>query len=297
MASLKRLPTVKDIIRIYGLRAQAELSQNFILDQNVTDKIASLVNRDRLPWDDSLVVEVGPGPGLLTRSLIQAGAKRMVVVEKDARFLPTLQQLAEATGGEMKIIHGDVLKTPHEHILAAAGRMPKRIHIVGNLPFSVATPLLFSLLEHCFYRRGLFAGSPPPVDMTLMFQHEVAARITAPVSTPSRSRISVMAQAVCDVDYTYTVPAKVFVPKPKVDAGVVTFRPLVQSMLQDVPLEALETAARFAFSTRRKIVKNALSMHISEQDTVARLLDASGIDGQLRAQDISTEAFFTEAGA
>ncbi|KAK9761652.1 hypothetical protein K7432_013289, partial [Basidiobolus ranarum] len=140
---LPPLPAVRDLIKIYGLSARQQLSQNFILDRNVTDKIIKTANID---LNKSLVVEVGPGPGLLTRSILGAGAKNVVVVEKDDRFLPTLNQLSDATDNRLRVIQGDMLTLDHNEILKTAGITSgdttsiSNVHLVGNLPFNIASP-------------------------------------------------------------------------------------------------------------------------------------------------------------
>ncbi|KAG0212705.1 Dimethyladenosine transferase 1, mitochondrial [Mortierella sp. GBA30] len=256
---LPPLPPIRDLIRVYGLSASQKFSQNFILDKNVTDTIAQ---HAKISTQDDLVVEVGPGPGLLTRSILDAGARRVVVVEKDPRFLPTLQQLAEASDQRLGIIMGDMLKLDHANILKAASALHNpptdissaasstsrsteqddmdldqkqydeywrpmdghhaSIRLLGNLPFGVASPLLIQWLKMMALRQGIFQAENK-VSMTLMFQKEVAEGIVAPPSHPQRSRLSVMAQALCNVKMAYKLSSGVFVPKPKVDAAVVHF--------------------------------------------------------------------------
>ncbi|KAJ9064302.1 hypothetical protein DSO57_1032067 [Entomophthora muscae] len=209
------LPSVKDIVKIYNLTAKSQLSQNFLLDKNITDKILSL---SRLNFEKSLVVEVGPGPGLLTRSIIEAGAKNLIVVEKDDRFLPTLNQLSEVVEGSLKIVHGDMLKVAPEtlwDLSSIAKEKIESVHVIGNLPFSVATPLFLQWLRAFHTRTGLFSQGSGT--LTLMFQEEVAERIASPPGVKSRGRLSVMAQSVCDSRVIYRVPSSAFVPKPKVD--------------------------------------------------------------------------------
>ncbi|KAI9168341.1 COPII coat GTPase [Blastocladiella emersonii ATCC 22665] len=294
-AVLARLPKVKDIIRIYGLTAKSQLSQNFILDQNLTDKIVSMVQPRRLKPDlgNSLVVEVGPGPGMLTRSLIRAGANKVIAIEKDSRFLPLLGQLTDATEGNFQVVHGDVLEVTGESLIEKAVKeldfnpetMP--IHLVGNLPFNVATPLLFNCLHDLAYRRGLFSTPSGRTDMTLMFQREVGERITAPPRSPARSRISVMSQVVAGVDLSMIVPASVFVPRPKVDAAVVHFtpRPPLPEGLDYVVLEAL---LRQTFTQRRKTIRNNLA-NFHDAAVVTEMLERAQINPNMRAQDLTIE--------
>ncbi|CAO3565099.1 unnamed protein product [Mortierella alpina] len=337
---LPPLPPIRDLIRVYGLSADQKFSQNFILDKNVTDTIAQ---HAKISVKDDLVVEVGPGPGLLTRSILDAGARRVVVVEKDPRFLPTLQQLAEASDHRLGILMGDMLKLDHSHILeagsslhsrstanssaqhsipASAGssnngddpdRDPQReqdqqededfwrpmdacnssIRLLGNLPFGVASPLLIQWLKMMALRQGIF-GADNRVSMTLMFQKEVAEGIVAPPSHPQRSRLSVMAQALCNVRMAYKLPSGVFVPKPKVDAAVVHFEKKEEPLVPG-SLDKLEDVARFYFNKRRKTMGHNTNRMAKAAPEVKPILDEwmaeGGWDMNLRSQDVSTEQF------
>ncbi|KAJ1967576.1 hypothetical protein IWQ62_001768 [Dispira parvispora] len=290
---LPRLPSVRDLIKLYGLSAKSQLSQNFILDKNITDKIARCADINPA---QAAVIEVGPGPGLLTRSLLDLGVQRMVVVEKDARFLPTLHQLADAAGGRLKVIHGDMLRVKHDQLLELLGQTPARsvdqdvrFHLVGNLPFSVATPLLAQWLNHLSQKSGIFAN--PDTSMTLMFQDEVAQRIVAPVATSPRGRLSIAAQSLCHTHIAYPLSASVFVPQPKVNAAVVGLTPLREPLLK-VPFSQLEHVTRFLFSSRRKTLRRTIK-NLDPQ--YLPLIDQCGIDANLRAQDLTTEEFNTFA--
>ncbi|KAJ2768422.1 hypothetical protein IWQ57_003540, partial [Coemansia nantahalensis] len=220
---LPKLPSVRDLTRIYNLRAKQQLSQNFLMDANITNKIISMAG---LELDNALCVEVGPGPGLLTRSLLNGGARSVVAVEKDPRFRPILDQLQDASAGRFRAVVGDMLTIDHAEITGCGRALGGRdaaaafdsVHLVGNLPFSVATPLLIQWLHMLAQRRGIFAS--PQVSMTLMFQKEVGDRITAGHSEGARGRLSVVAQSLCDAFRIYSVPAAAFVPRPKVDAVV-----------------------------------------------------------------------------
>ncbi|KAJ2324256.1 hypothetical protein GGI00_005383, partial [Coemansia sp. RSA 2681] len=187
LSKLPKLPSIRDLIRIYNLRAKQQLSQNFLMDKNITDKIITLAG---LELENSLCVEVGPGPGLLTRSILDKGARNVVAVEKDPRFVPTLEQLQDASEGRFNVILGDMLEIDHQEIiqrgLGLESNADKHIeafdhvHLVGNLPFSVATPLLVQWLHLLAAKQGIF--SSPHVTMSLMFQKEVGLRIIAPTS-------------------------------------------------------------------------------------------------------------------
>ncbi|KAJ1732167.1 hypothetical protein LPJ61_002171 [Coemansia biformis] len=283
---LPKLPSVRDLTRIYNLRANQQLSQNFLMDTNITNKIVGMAG---LELDNALCVEVGPGPGLLTRSLLESGAQSVVAVEKDPRFRPVLDQLQDASGGRFRAIVGDMLKIDHQDIVRCGmelgSREPKpfdSVHLVGNLPFSVATPLLVQWLHQLAERRGIFAS--PNVSMTLMFQKEVGDRITAIHSEPPRGRLSVVAQSLCDAFRIYSVPSSAFVPRPKVDAVVVQLRPLSTPLLAS-SLGTLEHLARMMFMKRRKMLARIFKDWDPAQ---IALLEECEIDPTLRPQDVPT---------
>ncbi|KAJ1935230.1 hypothetical protein FBU59_005453 [Linderina macrospora] len=287
MASkLPKLPSIRDLIRLYDLRAKQQLSQNFIMDKNITDKIVSLAG---LELDNALCVEVGPGPGLLTRSILDSGAQAVIAVEKDPRFIPTLQQLQDASEGRFQVILGDMLKINHSEIMDRGRNLADRefehVHLLGNLPFGVATPLLVQWLHMLAMKEGIF--SAPNASMSLMFQKEVGDRITAVASESARGRLSVVAQSLCDAFKIYNVPSTSFVPKPKVDASVVQLRPLETPLLKS-SLAGLEHVVRFAFMKRRKM----LSKIFKDWDAKHLvLLEECEIDPRLRPQDVTTEQF------
>ncbi|KAF9925895.1 Dimethyladenosine transferase 1, mitochondrial [Linnemannia zychae] len=335
---LPPLPPIRDLIRIYGLSAEQKFSQNFILDKNVTDAIA---HRAKISVKDDLVVEVGPGPGLLTRSILDAGARRVVAIEKDSRFVPTLQQLSEASDRRLGFIMGDMLELDHKEIFNTALSIPNTlpavstmdseipqkqyrgqnqetidpsgivfneagcqtwpsmdinnstIRLLGNLPFGVASPLLIQWLKMMSLRQGIFHANNQ-VSMTLMFQKEVAERIVAPPNHPQRSRLSVMAQAICDVKMAYKLPASVFVPRPKVDAAVVHFERKAQPLVPG-SLDKLEDVTRYYFNKRRKTVGHLANRMIKAVPEVKPLLDEciaeGGWDMDMRTTEMSTEQF------
>ncbi|KAG0221706.1 Dimethyladenosine transferase 1, mitochondrial [Mortierella sp. GBA43] len=335
---LPSLPPIRDLIRIYGLSASQRFSQNFILDKNVTDTIAK---RAKVSLMDDLVVEVGPGPGLLTRSILDAGAQRVIAIEKDPRFMPALEaslqdgrdhstgknrsmqeksgtnQLSEAADYRLGIINGDMLKLDHHQILEAAreltpsigsagnvddldssSRIPfdpsnATIRLVGNLPFGVASPLLIQWLKMMALRQGIFRAQNN-VSMTLMFQEEVAKGIVAPPKDPERGRLSVMAQALCDVKLAYKLSAATFVPKPRVNAAVVHFERRAEPLVPG-SLDKLEDVVRFYFNKRRKTIghnTNRIVKAVPEAlDVVSQWTLENSVDLNMRAQDVSTEQF------
>jgi len=194
---LPPLPAIRDILKIYQLNAIKRLSQNFLMDQNLCDKIIRKAGN----LAGTHVLEVGPGPGALTRSILKQIPKRIVVVEKDTRFKPNLDMLADsfhAINGEMDIIYNDIMKTNVESLFPTEEKKmwhekSPDIHIIGNLPFSISTPLIIKWLHAIAERRGAWAFGR--TRMTLTFQKEVAERLVAQPSDKQRCRLSVMAQA------------------------------------------------------------------------------------------------------
>ncbi|KAI8057414.1 S-adenosyl-L-methionine-dependent methyltransferase [Thamnidium elegans] len=297
MTSLPRLPSIRELIKLYGLSAKSQLSQNFILDKNITDKI---VRTASVSSNTRFVVEVGPGPGLLSRSILDAGAKQVIAIEKDDRFIPTLHQLSEASNQRFQVLQGNMLTIDHKDILKAAEShgplvSEQPIHIMGNLPFNVASPLLLQWLHQQAAKEGMF-GIGNDIWMTLMFQKEVGDRIAAPISTSKRGRLAVMAQSLCHVKEVYKVPATVFVPRPKVDASVIQLRPKPLFTDQDQIVgtyQALENILRFYFTKRRKTIGHITNRLGKEMPQVYPLIEQveTIIDFKARPEDIPTEQF------
>jgi dimethyladenosine transferase 1 len=286
-SSLPALPTIKQILNIYGLRAQKQLSQNFLLDPAITDRIVSCLPS---PPVHKTVIEVGAGPGGLTRSLLRANAQHVIAVEKDRRFLPALQQLRDAVGADRLTIHcGDMLKLDEADLLRGtavtpwSSDEPCNVQVIGNLPFGVATELLLKWLRQLGRRDGVFQWGRVP--FTLMFQAEVASRIVASPGTNSFGRLSVMTQQSCEARSLLTVRGASFVPPPKVDAAVVTLLPRV-TPVPLASLDALEGVLRDVFSLRRKMLRRSITT-LEERLGVHQLLDKAGINSVLRAQDLT----------
>jgi len=262
--SLSNLPPLRESLAEHGLLAKKSFGQHFLLDLNVTRKIARLA----APLEGETVIEVGPGPGGLTRALLEAGAK-VIAVEKDARFVPLLEDLAAAAEGRLTIVEADALEVDE----AALAGGPA--HVVSNLPYNVGTPLLLKWLT----------GPFRPASMTLMFQKEVADRIAAAPGSDAYGRLSVITQAVCDAAVVMDLPARAFTPPPKVASAVVRLDPRAQRP-SDAELAALERITAAAFGQRRKMLRSSLKAFGGE-----RLCEAVGINPNERAEVITTTAF------
>ena len=208
---LKDLPSVSELVKLYQLSAKKKLGQNFLLETNLADKFVRAAGN----LDNSHVIEVGAGPGTLTRAILNAGAKRVTVIEKDRRFLPCLQLLADAVGSRMKIFYGDALEIDYERIFVSQTQETSNIKIIGNLPFNVATPLFIKYLE-IIANKQQDTSNIIPIELTLSFQKEVAARIVASPNTAERSRLSTLTQSFCDANISLVIPGSMFVPPPKV---------------------------------------------------------------------------------
>jgi 16S rRNA (adenine1518-N6/adenine1519-N6)-dimethyltransferase len=270
--SLDRLAPMREGLAAHGLDAKKAFGQHFLLDLNLTAKIARLAG----PFDQGVVIEVGPGPGGLTRALLGAGA-RVIAIERDARFAPMLSELAEAADGRLKVIQGDALAIEETHLVAAG----EPVRIVANLPYNISAPLLIKWLT----------GPLHPASMTLMFQKEVADRITALPGQSAYGRLSVIAQAVCEAETVMALPARAFTPPPKVDSAVVRFTPKAERP-SDAVLSALQRVTAAAFGQRRKMLRSSLKAVGG-----ATLWEPAGVDPGLRAEVISVEDFLALARA
>ncbi|XP_070568896.1 dimethyladenosine transferase 1, mitochondrial-like [Ptychodera flava] len=288
---LPPLPTVRDIIQMYGLKAEKQLSQNFLFDLNLTDKIV----RQAGNLKGSYVCEVGPGPGGITRSILNAGAKHVIVIEKDSRFLPSLQLLSEASDGRVTIQLGDVLKYNMKKVFPNRlskdwSDEPPNAHIIGNLPFSVSTPLIIQWLAAVANRTSVFSHGR--VQLTLTFQKEVAERLSAGVGDPQRSRLSIMAQYLCHVEHCFNIPGSAFVPKPDVDVGVVHFTPRIEPLIH-CPFKLVEKVVRSVFHFRRKYCRRGIEILFpyDHQDFVDEVLEVTGIDPSTTPQWLTIDDF------
>ena len=273
-ASIDGLPPLRDVIERHGLQAKKSLGQNFLLDLNLTGKIA----RTAGDLSQSTIIEVGPGPGGLTRALLMHGARRVIAVERDERCLAALAEVEAHYPGRLEIIPGDALKTD---FAALAGSEPTRI--VANLPYNIGTELLV---------RWLTVPSWPPFyqSMTLMFQREVAERIVAKPATESYGRLGVLAGWRTEAKIAFDVPPQAFIPPPTVTSAVVHLVPRTTPLPADV--KTLGRVTEAAFGQRRKMLRQSLKGLGGE-----RLLEAAEIDGTRRAETLDVEEFVRLATA
>ncbi|SDD69894.1 16S rRNA (adenine1518-N6/adenine1519-N6)-dimethyltransferase [Kordiimonas lacus] len=268
------LPPLRDVIREYDLRAKKSFGQNFLLDLNLTRKIA------RVPGDisDSVVYEVGPGPGGLTRGLLAEGAKRVVAVEMDPRCLDALADISAAYDGRLTVHQGDALKMDEQELLAA--KEGEKMRIASNLPYNVGTMLLIKWLT-------LDDWKPWFASLTLMFQREVADRIVAQPRTKAYGRLSVLAQWRGKVRIALNVPAAAFTPPPKVASAVIHFEP-TEPIDSEVKLKDLELVVEKAFGQRRKMLRASLkALPVDPQ----KLLAMAEIEETKRAEDVPVADF------
>lgn len=272
--SVDGLPPLREVIERHDLRAKKALGQNFLLDLNLTGKVA----RTAGDLSQSTIIEIGPGPGGLTRALLFSGARRVVAIERDERCLPALAQIADRYPGQLEVVSGDALKTDFN---ALAPGEEKRI--VANLPYNIGTELLV---------RWLTVEEWPPFyrSMTLMFQREVAERIVAAPGSSSYGRLGVLAGWRTQAKIAFDVPPQAFTPPPKVTSSVVHLVPREMPLLANV--KKLGRITEAAFGQRRKMLRQSLKRLGGEA-----LLERAGIDPTRRAETLSVEEFVGLANA
>lgn len=273
MSQIDGLPPLRDVIARHGLAAKKQLGQNFLLDLNLTARIA----RTAGPLEGHTVIEVGPGPGGLTRALLAEGASKVIAIERDERALPALAEIAAAYPGRLEIISGDALETDYRALASGPTR------IVANLPYNIATPLL----------TGWLADPWPPYfeSLTLMFQREVAERIVAKPGDEAYGRLGVLCGWRTDAKIAFNVDRNAFVPPPNVTSSVVHLVPRANA--NEVPARALEAITKAAFGQRRKMIRQSLK---ATGRPVAQLLEAAELNGDERAEELPVKAFLMMAG-
>jgi 16S rRNA (adenine1518-N6/adenine1519-N6)-dimethyltransferase len=272
-APVPALPPLRDVIARHGLAASKALGQNFLLDEQLLDRIAAVPGE----LDGQDVLEIGPGPGGLTRALLRAGAN-VTAIERDRRCLPALAELGEAFPGQLKVIEGDALEIP------LASVMPGPCHIASNLPYNVGTALLI----------GWLSGQDWPPQwrsLTLMFQREVADRIVAGPDSDAYGRLAILSQWRCHARLAMKVHRSAFTPPPKVMSAIVHLTPA--DMPVGIRAARLEAITAAAFGQRRKMLRQSLK----GLPGALAALEAVGIDPARRAETLSVEEFLSVARA
>jgi 16S rRNA (adenine1518-N6/adenine1519-N6)-dimethyltransferase len=266
------LPPLREVVAAHGLDAKKNLGQNFLFDLNLTARIARAAG----PLADATIIEIGPGPGGLTRALLAEGAKRVIAIERDARCLPALAEIAALYPGRLDVIEGDALQTDVAALVGDA--RPARI--CANLPYNIATALLTGWLDVPHW--------PPVFDrFVLMFQKEVAERIVAtPRERADYGRLAVLANWRCTTRILFDVPAAAFTPAPKVTSAIVELVPRAAPLACDSTLLSAITQA--AFGQRRKMLRQSLKgLGVDPLD----LLSHAGLDPTKRAEEIDVAGF------
>lgn len=275
-AAVRALPPLREIIRDHGLRAEKKLGQNFLLDLNLTSKIARVAGDAK----GRLVFEIGPGPGGLTRGILCEDPEHLIAIEYDGRAVEALQTLRQAAGDRLEILQQDALASA---LLTEGKRrgyaLPYRV--IANLPYNIATPLLTGWLADLHQNPLCYDA------LVLMFQKEVAQRIVAKPGSKAYGRLAVISQWLCDCKIAFDVPAAAFTPPPKVTSSVVRFIP--KEMKADMPAFAtVEKLTAAAFGQRRKMIRSSLKNHLHE-------IELCGLRPEARAEELSVADFIALA--
>ena len=267
---IDKLPPLRDVIATHALNAKKSLGQNFLLDLNLTAKIARLAGD--LEGHD--VLEVGPGPGGLTRGLLASGARRVVALEKDRRCIPALAEISDAYPGQLDVFNADALD------FDISSHLTVPIRIVANLPYNIGTELLI---------RWLTPKEWPPFwsTLTLMFQKEVAERIIATPNSKAYGRLAILAQWKTNPSIVMELPPEAFTPPPKVHSAVVHFDALAEPRFP-APAGLLSSTVAMAFNQRRKMLRSSLK---SASPDIKNVLRDAGLEPTARAEEISLEGF------
>jgi 16S rRNA (adenine1518-N6/adenine1519-N6)-dimethyltransferase len=272
------MPPLRDVIRDHNLRAEKKLGQNFLLDLNLTGKIARAAGN----LTGATVFEIGPGPGGLTRAALLAGAKKLIAIEYDLRAIIALQSLKDASKGRLSIVqedalHVDLMQLAKEH----GGEAP--YVIIANLPYNIATPLLTGWLEEIYNHPDRYR------EMVLMFQKEVAERIVAQVGNKAYGRLAILSQFLCETKIAFHVPASAFTPPPKVTSSIVRLVP--RKLEEDRPsFNGIEKLTAAAFGQRRKMIRSSLKEFLPQ-------IEECGLNPEHRAEQLSVSDFVKLASA
>ena len=276
------LPPLREVVRALGIEPRRALGQNFLFDLNLTGRIARAAG----PLGGRVVLEIGPGPGGLTRALLAEGAAHVVAVERDPRCLPALAAIAAAWPGRLSVVEADALGLDPAELVARAGMPGAPVRIVSNLPYNVGTALLAGWV-------AAEAWPPPWESATLMFQREVADRIVADTARPGDyGRLGVLCGWRTRARILFDVAPSNFVPPPKVTSAVVQLVPNPAPL--PCRLRALEAVTRAAFGQRRKMLRQSLKGLGVDPPT---LLDAAGIPGTVRPEEVDVAGFVALANA
>ena len=262
-----KMQPLNTVIQEHQLFPKRSLGQNFIFDINLTRKIA----RSAKPLDTGTVIEIGAGPGGLTRALLIEGASKVIAIEKDKRAIQILRELEEIAKPRLKVIYADAL----ELSLVELGKEP--IQIVANLPFNIATNLIFKWLE----------STPPLSAITIMIQKEVANRLCAQPGSAAYGRLTLMINLLAETDFLFDVPASAFIPKPKVISSMVQVLPRKKPLFKTDKF-ALQKVLITAFNQRRKMLRSSFKMFGG-----SKLLEKAGINPEERPENLTLEAFCT----
>ena len=267
---IEDLPSLAETIKTHGLGANKKLGQHFLLDMNLTDKIARLAD----PLAGHSVAEIGPGPGGLTRALLLRGAEKVVAIEMDERFIPALAEIGDMSEGRLEIAQGDALR------YNIAANLPAPRKIVANLPYNVGTKMLINWVT---------ASPIFWTQLVLMFQLEVAQRVVAQPGEAHYGRLAVLCQSVAECRMAFEVPARAFTPPPRVDSAVVVLEPL------ETPFEDLKTLGRVtqsAFGQRRKMLRRSLRTLAEQSNLVLEdWLEGCDVDPKARPETLPVSAF------
>jgi 16S rRNA (adenine1518-N6/adenine1519-N6)-dimethyltransferase len=277
------LPPLREVVAAHGLAAKKSLGQNFLFDLNLTGKIARAAG----PLEEATILEIGPGPGGLTRALLAEGAKKVIAVERDERCLAALSEISAHYPGRLEVIGADAMTLDYPKLLAERG-VAGSIRVCANLPYNIGTPLLIGWLTQKdwppFYER-----------MVLMFQREVAERIVAtPAARADYGRLGVLAGWRCEARVLFDVPPSAFTPPPKITSSVVAFFPRARPL--DCQVKALEAVTLAAFGQRRKMLRQSLKSLPLPVD-VFDLLSEAGIEPTKRAEEVEIAGFCALARA
>ena len=263
------LPPLRDVIRTENLQANKSLGQNFLFDLNLTRRIARTVRPDETP-----IIEIGPGPGALTRALLLEGAQKVICIEADRRFEGALAQIQAHYPGKLDVIFADALKYDLNMLTEGSYK------IAANLPYNIGTPLLTSWLESQW--------PPKWQSLTLMFQREVAQRLVATHNTKAYGRLSVLTQWRNNCEILFDIPPEAFVPPPKIISSLVKIKP--KAPCQDIPAKALIRLTAAAFNQRRKMLRSSLKPICLDPQG---LLLQCGVDETRRGESLTIEEFCT----